>query len=79
MGIIFYGCDECMEHDAECSVYHHDDLRLASDGKWICENCYDDAPAWTYNDRPANFNEDDDDYPRWSSLPKIPNYVPESR
>jgi len=72
MGTIWYACSECEEHNPEGCVFLREMLRVADDGKWVCESCYNDAPAWTFTTRPAGECEP----PNWQELPEVPEYVP---
>jgi len=67
MGTIYYGCDECEEHNPEGYCFLRDMVRVMPDGKWICENCYNDAPDWTYVDHPPT--DDEVEQSRWASFP----------
>ena len=62
----------------DADLFERDGVRLSFDGKWVCENCFDDAPAWTYATKPSD-PIDEPDEPRWRDLPEVPNYVPEQR
>lgn len=73
MGTIYYVCKSCEEHNPEAACFPRDMVRVASDGEWVCETCFDDAPPWTYTLKPA---DEPDDYPRWSSLPEVPAHLP---
>ena len=72
---IYYTCCNCHDH-GEGTCYPHDMVRLIPNGEWICEECFDAAPAWEYIERPAD--QEDPDPPRWIDLPPVPKYVPEA-
>lgn len=45
MSKILYVCEECEDRNEEvCGYWESRDLRLAPDGKQICNNCFDDSP-----------------------------------
>lgn len=51
-GKIMYICEVCAEHDPEsCGHFDRTEVRVAPDGRWLCDGCYDDeapsdAVAW---------------------------------
>lgn len=60
---IFYVCTECSDSAPESSGHPSpDELRVMPDGRWLCEDCYDD--------------EMPGDAPRWRTLLAPPQYVP---
>lgn len=62
-GKIMYVCESCAENRAEsCGHFDRADVRVAPDGRWLCNECYEDetpSDAWP-----------------WSKLPPAPEYVP---
>lgn len=65
---IHYGCNSCDFHK------DREELHIMPSGDWLCEECYDDTPMWTFSPRPPD--QDDPQYPRWDSFPEVPEYVP---
>ena len=76
MGAVYYACECCEENYPEGAVYVREDLRLMPKGEWICQNCYDDAPDWTYVDRPLDPHDEEFDQPRWRDMPMVPLHMP---
>jgi hypothetical protein len=76
MGAIYYTCDCCEMENSEGACYVREDVRLVLNGEWICQNCYDDAPDWTYVDRPLDPHDEEYDPPRWRDLPMVPIHLP---
>lgn len=74
-GALYFECASCAENNLadEGCAWDRDQIRVAPDGTWVCEVCYDDAPRWTYADRPAA--GDETEQPEWWELPMPPDYV----
>lgn len=71
-GEILYSCDSCSEQ-GEGQCFLHNQIRLAKDGEWVCEECFDNGPEWTYIDKLSD--EEDSNY-KWSLLKEVPVYIP---
>lgn len=60
---IMYVCETCKDHDPDsCGHFDRTEVRVTSDGKWLCYSCYD-------NDAPS-------DAPAWDTLPPATEYAP---
>lgn len=60
-----YVCEFCEESSPEgCGHVDRKELRVMSDGRFICEYCYEDIPQMV--DIPV----------KWSTLPLPPTYIP---
>lgn len=76
MSKIMYVCEECEENNPEyCGRCDPAELRLAPDGRQVCQECFDDNmnPVW----KPAAV-EDDAERLRWVELPPITLYAPQA-
>jgi hypothetical protein len=41
---IMYVCSNCADNNPEgCGHYHRGDLRVHSNGQWLCDDCWDEA------------------------------------
>jgi len=66
---IMYVCTDCAENVPECCGYYDtSDLVVMPDGRWLCENCFDEARL--------DLVDEDDDPPLWLDMPHPPEYVP---
>lgn len=74
---IYYSCCDCRDH-GEGTCYPHDMVRKLPNGEWICQSCYDEAPPWTHQPKPADWTEDSDTTDDWHDLPPVPKHVPEA-
>lgn len=70
---IEYVCNFC---DPPYGCKDREELRIMPSGDWICAECYEDAPMWTFSPKPPD--QDDPQYPRWDSFPEVPEYVPKT-
>jgi hypothetical protein len=62
---IMYCCEDCADNMPEqCGHFDRTEVRVAPDGRWLCEDCYDDDVS--------------EDAPNWSSCPPAPEHVPAS-
>lgn len=70
---IMYVCTDCAENVPECCGYYDtSDLVVMPDGRWLCENCFDEA-RW-------DLAVDDESFPPlWSDMPHPPEYAPTGR
>ena len=60
---IMYVCEDCADGNPEgCGHYDREEIRLAPNGKWLCESCYDDSR--------------EEEAPTWAVLPVAPEYAP---
>lgn len=60
---IMYVCESCANNWPEgCGHFDRADVRVASDGRWLCYGCYEDGEPH--------------DAPAWSTLPAATEYVP---
>lgn len=41
---LLYCCECCAENNPEmCGFFNRKDLRVANDGTWLCESCWDES------------------------------------
>ena len=59
---ILYVCEQCQDDNPEGCGHDRDELRIAPDGRWVCDNCWDEIR--------------DEDQPDWVELSMPPEYVP---
>lgn len=70
---IMYVCTECADGMPECcGHYDRSDLAVMPDGRWLCENCFEEE-RWS-------LCKDDESYPPlMSEMPHPPVYLPAGR
>lgn len=70
---IMYVCTECADGMPECcGHYDPSDLAVMPDGRWLCENCFEEE-RWSVC-------KDDESFPpMMSEMPHPPIYSPEGR
>ena len=69
MGKIMYVCEVCQDHNPEyCGRNDTSDLRIAPDGRQVCDDCYCDDDD--YLDARVNAS--------WEDLPAIQEWAPVS-
>lgn len=58
---IMFVCDYCSEHNPEmCGHYDAEDIRLAPNGSWLCESCFDEetpSELGRFSDAPIAYLE----------------------
>jgi hypothetical protein len=70
---IMYVCDTCKNDCPEaCGHFDRNEVRVMSDGSWICENCFDELAIADVIAAGGG-----DLKPLWSRLPAAPEYVPQ--
>ena len=75
---IMYVCGVCEDGNPEgCGHFDRNDLAVMPDGTWLCEFCADEADILDgCGVKPTPVQDDDFEWPRFSSFPKPPEYVP---
>jgi len=69
---IMYVCTECADGLPEsCGYYDRDDLRVMPDGRWLCQQCFDDTD---WKDRGEDPEAEDRKW--WPDFPIPPEYAP---
>lgn len=69
---IMYVCSECADGCPEgCGHYDRNDLRVLPDGRWLCQECFDDTD-W----RERGEDSDTDEPKYWDDFQVPPEYSP---